>query len=700
MAVTCKYGAHSVADQSLLRVVSNEELDKKQALDIGSAQQLAKGSDDATMLHLAAHIKKQYQYFKWHRTQFKLHDRYLNALRAYNGQYDPQKMGQISEFGGSDVYARITTVKCRGASALLRDVYLNSKNPWQIEPSPVPSLPDDVQQSITQLVETEAVSMMQMGETLSPSQLQEREDQLLAGARVAARKTAQKEAKKAQSALADVLDEGQFATAFSEFLIDLPIFPYACIKGPVVKNKKRLKWVEGQLTSSYEPVMTWARVSAFDLYITPGASRVEDADIIERIKLSRADLNQCIGLPGYNDDNIRDVLNDYEHGLTDWLDDQETQRAELESKENPHLNRSELIDTLEYHGNVKGSWLLEWGFQKAQVPDPDKDYFITGWLIGRYVIKVQINPNPKARPPYYIASFEPVPGSIYGNPLTEILSDVQDVANASFRSLVNNMSMASGPQVVVNEERLSPTCNANTMYPWKRWRTVSDPMAQDTTAPITFFQPQSNAAELLNVYKSMVDIADEVSAIPRYITGSNRVGGAASTASGLSMLMGNASKVLQNVAAGIDQNVLRPLLEDLYNMIMLTDGGTTLRGDEQIVVRGATVAMQKEQDRMRRLEFLQMTANPIDMEIIGPKGRASVLEAISEDLGLPHEEIVPNADQMQDRMDAMSQQQQLMEAAQGAEGAAQAQGDQAPATGGGDRAEAETDNMHRTMAPP
>ena len=679
-----------MADQSLLRVVSNSDLDTRRALEIDAAESLAESPDDVRMIALAAHIKTQFQHFRWHRNQQQFPDRYLNALRAYNGEYSPQKRQQIGEFGGSDVYARLTTIKCRGASALLRDVYLNSSHPWDIEPTPDPVLPEGVEESISQLVESEAMGMMQHGEMPSPAQLTERESQLMAGARMATRKKAVEEAKHARTKLQDLLAEGGFYTALGEFLTDLPIFPMACIKGPVVKNKKRIKWVNGGLISTYQPVMTWCRVSPFDLYFTPGASKIEDADVIERIRLSRADLNACIGLAGYNDDNIKAVLDDYEHGFADWLDEKDTERQHAEGKENPHLNRSELIDTLEYHGNVRGKWLREWGFTNKQVADEFKDYFITAWMIGRYIIKVQINPNPKARPPYYISSFEKVPGSVLGNPLTETLADIQDVANASLRSLVNNMAMASGPQVVVNEERLSPTVNPDSLYPWKRWRTVSDPMGMDQRDPITFFQPNSNSQELLGVYKSMVDIADEVSAIPRYITGSARTGGAASTASGLSMLMNNASKVLQNVAASIDNDVIAPLLEDLYHMIMLTDGGKTFRGDEQIVVRGATVAMQKEQDRMRRLEFLQMTANPIDMEIVGMKGRASVLSSIAEDLGLPHEEIVPNAEQMQDRMDAQNQQQQLMEAA------AQAQGGQSPGpSDAGGRLGAETDNMQR-----
>lgn len=684
--------------QPLLRVVSNEEIDRQQALDIDFEQDLQKqqGTFEAEQ-GLAAHIKKQYNHFKWHRTEHNLHRRYLNNLRQYNGEYTPTKYAEIKKFGGSDVFARITTSKCRGASALLRDVYLSSRDPWVLEPTPVPELPEDVGDNIEQLVAAEALSLISAGQQVDPAMLQQRQDQLMASAAIAAKKQAYNEAKEAQARLNDLLTEGGFYTALNEFLVDLPIFPFACIKGPIVKNKRQLDWSNGKLRTTYKPTLCWERVSGFDLYFTPGASSIEDSDVIERIKVSRADLNALLGLPGYNDDAIRAVLRDYAHGLQDWLDEAESERAHEENKENPYVNRSNLIDTLEYHGNVKGEWLLDYGFREDQVPDPDREYHVVAWLIGRHVIKVQLNPNPMARPPYYITSFEKIPGSIYGNALPETLADVQDVANAALRQLVNNMAFSSGPQVVVNEDRLSPLTDADSMYPWKRWRTVADPLGADNRTPIEFFQPSSNAQELLGVYEKMMDIADEVSAIPRYITGSEKVGGAASTASGLSMLMNNASKVFQSVAACIDREVLEPLLEDLYNMVMLTDGGKMLRGDEKIVVRGATVAMQKEQDRMRRLEFLQMTANPIDMQIVGMKGRAAVLESISEDLGLPYEQIVPDQETMQQRLEAEAGLANNQDAA-----AAQAQGAQTGVadrgTQGAGRAGEETDNAFRTNA--
>ena len=86
-----------------------------------------------------------------------------------------------------------------------------------------------------------------------------------------------------------------------------------------------------------------------------------------------------------------------------------------------------------------------------------------------------------------------------------------------------------------------------------------------------FFQPNSNAQELFGVYEKFTQIADELSAIPRYITGSERLGGAGRTASGLAMLMGNAAKILQTVAANIDNDVIEPAVAELYDMVMLTD---------------------------------------------------------------------------------------------------------------------------------
>src|SRR6185437_14109747 len=126
----------------------------------------------------------------------------------------------------------------------------------------------------------------------------------------------------------------------------------------------------------------------------------------------------------------------------------------------------------------------------------------------------------------------------------------------------------------------------------------------------------------------------------------NSAGGAGRTASGLAMLMGNASKVLQVVAANIDRDILHPLLSSLFDMIMLTDTSGLLSGEEDIRIMGVQVAMQRETQRSRQLEFLQITANPLDQQIIGVGGRAKVLRSVAQTIGMDGQDIVPTDDQL------------------------------------------------------
>lgn len=681
-----------VENSSILRVVSPGELrqqETEEARIVTEADEA--GRQELIGSNFSRYVRTQWEVMRDHRSTEFIRERLLYALRTFNGEYDPQKLAEIRRFGGAEVYARLIGVKCRGATSLLRDVFLASERSWEIRPTPDPTVPGDVNAQIIALVQSEAETLRQSGQPIDDTMVAERVNQLMRLARQAAIVSARKEAKVATEKVDDLLTEGGFYTALMEFLVDLPIFPYACIKGPTVRIVPRVTWSGGQAVLENRPVMFWERVSPFDIYWTPGASRIEDADICERKKLTRADLNDLLGLPGYDEDAIRQALNDYDSGLTDWMDPHDSERSELESTEDPYYNLSGMIDTLEFHGMVQGKWLIEEGFTEEEIPDADRDYHIQTWIVGRHVIKTQLTPSPKRRHPYFITSFEKVPGTIIGNGLPDILADIQDVANASLRSLVNNMSLASGPQVVILDDRFGVTEDTDDMYPWKRWHMIADPIGTGSSAqkPIDFYQPSSNAAELLGVYEKFTQIADDISAIPRYVTGNERLAGAGRTASGLAMLMGNASKILQTVAANIDIEVMHPLLEMLYDVLMLT-ASAGLRGDESVKVQGVQVALQKESERARQLEFLQITANPIDAQIIGVKGRAAVLRAVSDTLGLHGTDIVPPDEIIEEQQRVAAQQaeeQALMEQQQKGTGgvdksAGRAQGDRGVKPGG------------------
>lgn len=635
---------------SVLRVVGPGQLDaaiKAREEEIASSQDAANSPDQLTPL--VSYVHRQFDIFKRHRNNAMAgwSDRLINALRVFNGHYDSAKLNEIRRFGGSEVYARVIAMKCRGASSLLRDVYLSPDRPWGLDAPDDPTIPPNIMQSVNQLVQSEMQTMASQGQPPDIDAIRDRTMQLVEAARQAAKKKGNEQARIAEDKLNEILKEGGFYKALSEFITDLPLFPFAVIKGPVVRIVPEVTWQSNQATVQQKPKLTWTRVSPFDIWWTPGVSDIEDASVIERTRLTRADLNDLLDLPGYNTDAIKTVLDLYgTGGLVDNWDQTDSERAVQESRENPQLNQSGLITCLEYTGNVQGKMLLQYGMDESQISDPIRDYFVQIWTIGNYIIKVQMAPSPRKRHPYYITSFEKVPGTPVGNGLPDILNDIQEASNATLRALINNLSISSGPQVVVNDDRLTPDEDGEELYPWKRWHVQSDPMGNNGSPPISFFQPNSNAQELLGVYQQFVNMADDLSAIPKYLSGGGAGGGAGRTASGLAMLMGNASKILQTVAANIDRDVLEPLLGGLFDMVMLTDQSGLLSGEEKVRVLGVSVAVQKETQRARQLEFLQITANPMDAQIIGPKGRAAILRNVATTIGLPGEDIVPSEDQL------------------------------------------------------
>jgi hypothetical protein len=481
-------------------------------------------------------------------------------------------------------------------------------------------------------------------------------------------------AKRMERRIDDQLKEARWDKEFAAFLADLATYPAAILKGPILRKKKRLAWQTQDDPSAPEAVIVEAivpefeRVDPFRAYPAPGATCPQEGYFFEHHTFAHSQLYDLIGIPGYDDEAIRAVLREGENGgLHDWLGF----HTENESHDSipSHLQKNVFeYDVLEYHGPVLGRDLMEWGLDDDTVNDPEATYESCVWMCGPWIIKAQVNYDPLGIRPYYKTSYEEVPGEFWGFGLPGILADVQGVVNAALRSLVNNMGMASGPQVAVNIDRLPPDQDIANLTPWNIWQVQDSQFGTQSSKAIEFYQPNSNVTDLLAVLEKFYQLADDFSLVPRYMAGSDKVGGAGRTASGLSMLMDAANKGLKGVVANIDTHVLSPMLTKLYYYNMMYDEDPTIKGDAQVVASGAVSLMRLESMQLRRNEFLQVTANPFDMQIIGPEGRSEVLRSVADGLELNTDKIVPPEEDLMKKM-AQAQQQQMMQ--QGTQGGGQ-----------------------------
>jgi hypothetical protein len=632
----------AIAQEGLLRVVTNDQLNAEEARQT-ALQEAAIQNDTPPLQGLAAYIMKCWESAR--SAKQPIITRLLEAQYARQGKYDSQKLAAIKEFGGSDEYARVTANKSRVAEAWLRDVYLGqTEKPWSLKPTPTPSVPEEERNRIRQQLSMElAQAIAVVGTSPPPSMVQSRLAELESAVDERMRDEARKAVEQMERYIHDQLVEGDFETALAEFLIDLTTFPAAHIKGPIIRKVNKLVWQQDGL--AWKPVVTttvspqFERISPYDAYPSPGSTNPQDGYFIQRQRFTQGDLHDLIGVEGFDEKAIRAAIDEYGRGgLTNWLGfaDEDLEVKETSVIESPMAQ----IDALEFNGPVTGRDLVDWGLKEEEIDDVDATYEACVWMVGRWVIKAQLNYDPLKRRPIHKASWEELPGSYWGSGLGDALSDVQGVVNAAVRALVNNMAIASGPQVEVDINSLPPGETIETLRPWKIWQIQRDALSGNGDA-LKFYQPEMNASELLTVIEKFYQFADDWSLIPRYMSGNDRVGGAGRTASGLSMLFNAANKGLKGVVSTVDIKIIQPMLEQLYSYNMMFGDPQLAKADAQVMARGAVSLMQLETLQLRRNEFLTATANPIDSQIVGPEGRAEILREVAKGLEMDVNRVVP-----------------------------------------------------------
>lgn len=648
-----------MASLGLLQYKSASDMHAEQAAE---AQQMQAEEERRRQLmesSLGAHIRRSWESAKTAKQEVEY--RLLDCLRRRKGEYDPNKLAAIRKEGGAEIYMMLTATKCRAAGAWIRDIMMPvNEQPWGLQPTPVADVPDEYVAPVFQQMQQQAMQAEQEGQQVDMAALIEQAREQV---RQMAQDKAEEAAERHEDTIADQLAEGGWSEAFEQFVDDFVTYPAAFIRAPILRRVPTLEWLEG-----WQPVKTttirpeFERVSPFDLYPSPDATGVDDgAFLIERARFTRMQLNQLIGVPSFNEESIRRVLEQYgQGGLRDWLWT-DGERAELEGRGHEWLTHGETIDGLIYSGGAQGVTLLQWGVNPDDIEDPLAEYEIEAILIGQHVIRVRINRDPLERRPYHKASYQPVPGSFWGQAIPELMADIQDVCNATARSLVNNLAISSGPQVEVYEDRLQPQEDPTNIYPWKIWRT-KDSQVTGNNAAVRFYQPSSNAGELLAVYEQFERRTDDATNIPRYTYGNENVGGAGQTASGLSMLMESANKGIKDAIRHIDRGVMRRVIEALWLYNMQYSEDPSIKGDCNVVARGSSAMLIREQTHMLRQQFLQMTANEIDMGIVGMEGRRKLLESTAEKLDMPG--LIPTQEQMEHNLDEQQQAQQAQMEAQ------------------------------------
>jgi hypothetical protein len=650
---------------------------------------------------LASYIMSEFQFNKDARVTSEIEDDIVDSLRAYNGKYSKEDIARIAISGGSQIFMNITATKARAARSWIADILKPPQGePWSIEPTPVEDLPTDLRTMLTEALQKEfeeslqqaqpqpqegaegqpqpqqAPNVEQAQETLREANQRKRDIEKAVAEEIT--REAKYQLVGMEKKIRDQLKEGNWDSALSDFLDDFVIYPAAFIKGPIISKSKKLVWKDGEAV--FEDIFSYKnkRVNPLDIYPSPEASCINEGNLCEHMRLTLAELESLRGVEGYVESALIEAIEDYELGVgASWVDTGIEQDIAEEENRGTFIDMDRnVIHALHFWGNIPLRKLREWEFfEKIEGLEKSEDtdiIAIEAILVGNKVIKCVVNDDPMLRRPYYKASFMNVPGAFWGKSLPMLMASIQRMCNAVARALSNNLGIASGPQIELYTDRLADDGPVEEIVPFKIWQLKSDPTGAGGRA-INFWQPTSNAQELLAVYQSFEDKADDVTGIPKYAYGNERTAGAAQTAQGLAMLLESTSKIIKDCIRNIDEGLIKPRIMYQFHHNMLNMDEFKYSGDINVATIGSRTLSIRGAEATKRNEFLQATANPTDMEVMGIEGRAAILRKMGEDLGLPN--VIPTDFELKQKIKKQQEQQAAAEQAM-------AQAEEAKATAG------------------
>lgn len=527
-------------------------------------------------------------------------ERWLRDLRQYRGQYDPEVLAAIGK-KRSSVFVRKTRVKVKTVDARMADLAFppGSTRNFDIKPTPKPRLSGDQKAEIRRRLQA-----------LQQPVTRDLFDKVVLG-------WATERAKAMAKTIDDQLVEAGYKKACLAAMHSGNLYGVGIVKGPLVERRVRTRFVsvkgkwtpqsESYIAPFIEHVPLWRfypDMATTELghmrfvYERHEKTAKEMADLAERKTFNRSRIVNHVkthpngsGTLHYIDSELRAI------------GERETQLGSVGGK----------YEVLERWGWLTGEQLRQAGVEVTE-GRCHESFFSNVWLLPNgEVIRAVLQPINGQTWPYHVYHFDKDDSTFFNEGLASLMRDDQVSLNASTRLMLDNAAMTVGSMLEVNPHLLSSLEGIKEWGPWHTWLRNNQAPGQRAVNAIDL---KSHLGDLSVMANRFEDNADEVTAVPRYMSGENATNGAAGTSSGLSMLIGNVNIIIKDQIASWDEGVTVSFVKGMYHWNMQFNNDDAIKGDFDVSAT-ATASLVAKEVRARQLnEFGALVANPMDAPFI------------------------------------------------------------------------------------
>ena len=545
-----------------------------------AAERIFKGDNspmENPLFSLGADLLSEFEIAKTHRTEAE--QRWLKDLRQYKGIYEPEVEARMK---GSKSFLRKTRVKVESVDARLMDLLFpaNRERNYSVEATPEPSVPDEVRNEIGKRL---AESLQRM-----PTKKEVRK---------AIREFVDECAKRMANRIDDQLAESRYRDVARKVLHSGNLYGTGILKGPLVERRTRLSYVwdgakfSQKRESFAAPFLTDTPIWRWYPDMTVTDFRV-GRYTWEHHRLSHADLVEIGSRKSFDTQTINSYIETYPDGFIKLMNYEQQIRGMGEQKVITSTQISGQYDIYERNGWLTGDVLESCG---VNVPADRRHeaFFSNLWMFpDGQIVKAILSPIDGVDWPYEVYYFDKDETSVFGEGIASIMRDDQEMINAAARMILDNAAVTAGPQFEVFVPAFPVNADLTSIYPGKVWPRTGGDFQYPAIRELQF---NSHMAELEGILRLFDNNADETLAIPKFTYGdSSAAHGAGATASGLSQLLGQANIALKDLVVNWDEGITRPFISNLYHWNMIYSKDQSIKGDYNVVAKGASSMVAKE----------------------------------------------------------------------------------------------------------
>lgn len=517
---------------------------------------------------------------------------------------------QAAEALGVDVVINMTALKTDTANAFLAESLTagDASLPWTIMPTPRPDISPVAKEAVLQEVKRQLFSQGGYQDSMALVSHIQQAKQLMR------RREEEKAAKAADEMMLLIEDqcaEGGFSRALTDFLQYFPVYPFAVFAGPYITRATKLTWGKNRPRLNTEVFPVFRAISPFDFCYSPDSPDTQRGTcVFTRTLWTRKQLLDAAKMKSYLQSNVLDVLENADVNPDfnlNWLSrEPDSYRRSLS------LWSSNVapIEVLTHYGVMSGRELRSYGFHNLE----DTEFYNCEIAMAGYrVIQVKVVSDPRMQTrPIYTASFYRTGGDrIAGDGIAQRIRDIERAYHSCLRYLMRNAANASAPLCEVDYRRMIAHMSDEDLghvVPGLMYMVDSD-ASNSGSAAMRFFNIPSNIPAYAQLMEMFMQLGDRVTNIPAALHGEAVGSGAMRTFRGMSMLQGNATKALHAAVTNIANGVFIPLGEALFNTNMLYSNNMDIKGDAQIITKGAEGLLQKEMQKQSAMEILQVVGS-------------------------------------------------------------------------------------------